>query len=54
MAKTDIESIFPWLLADDWCGEFAIRPYAGEPTFPKFAGTTRKGTGRHSFMEVGE
>ena len=39
---------------DDWCGEFAIRPTHAEPTFPKFAGTTRQGTGQQSFMEVGE
>ena len=40
VAKTDKDSIYPWTLADDWCGEFA--------------GTTGQGEGQQSFMEVGE
>ena len=40
VAKTDRESINPWTLADDWCGEFA--------------GTTGHGTGQQSLMEAGE
>ena len=48
------DSIWPVIRASDWCGEFAIRPYAAEPTFPKFAGTTRQGAWQQSFMEVGE
>lgn len=36
VANTDIESIFPGLLADDWCGEFA--------------GATGQGEGQQSLM----